>query len=806
MSNNSELSIISEQDAITIFKKCKEGNEDAVFKNYSLHRASEKMLGFLSDYWKLEIQFTGNKQIQSISFFIKSISQSNASKAKMVKEMKLFDKELTFYVDIRNKINLADLAPWSANLVMTLNEAMVFENLNFLQYRIRNKHETFDHQHTLLALQALARFHAGSLIYEEKKRKQLKKHFIINDEHKEDLNRGGYIKSDPWFIQCMNGALEAIKSFSKYNNNLHILKEIENRWSEVWDLALDLSHFSFKYRNVICHRDLWNNNILFRYKEEIPDNCVLVDFQAVTCQPPAGDVMLLLHCNLDPVFREENMTTFLEYYYRELQDILGSNDVTIEDILSLQQFQNSCKKYKLWGLVATACLVPQFWVDDDLTLKYFSDTDSFREILTKDKGSFIRKMMGTNDDYKNKVMQKCKEVNEDAVFKNYTLHKASEKMLGFLSDYWKLEIQFTANKQIQSISFFIKSISQSNASKAKAVKELKLFDKELTFYVDIRDKINLTDLAPWSANFVMTLNEAMVFEDLNFLQYRIRNKHETFDHHHTLLALQALARFHAGSLIYEEKKRKQLKKHFIINDEHKDDLNRGAYIKSDLWFIQCMNGALEAIKSFSKYNNNLHILKEIENRWTEVWDSALDLSHFSFEYRNVICHRDLWNNNILFRYKEEIPDNCVLVDFQVVTCQPPAGDVMFLLHCNLDPVFREENMTTFLKYYYQELQDILGSNDVTIEDILSLEQFQNSCKKYKLWGLVAAACLVPMFWVDDDLTIKYFSDADSFGEILAKDKGSFIRKMMGTNDDYKNKVMQVFEEIVDIYCLDKKSL
>ncbi|XP_034832281.1 uncharacterized protein [Maniola hyperantus] len=425
MSDNSEPSILSKQDAITIFMKCKEVNEDTVFKSYSLHRASEKMLGFLSDYWKLEIQFTGNKQIQSNSFFIKSISQSNASKAKMVKEMKLFDKELKFYVFIRDKINLADLAPWSANLVMTLNEAMVFEDLNFLQYRTRNKHETFDQQHTLLALQALARFHAGSLVYEEKKRKQLKKHFIIYDEHKEDLNRGGYIKSDPWFIQCMNGALEAIKSFSKYNNNLHILKEIESRWTDVWDLALDLSHFSFEYRNVICHRDLWNNNILFSYKEVnerlAPDNCVLVDFQAVTCQPPAGDVMLLLHCNLDPVFREENMTTFLKYYYRKLQDVLSSNDVIITDILSLEQFQSSCEKYKLWGLVATACLVPQFWVDDDLTIKYFSDTDSFGEILTKDKGSFIKKMMRTNDDYKNKVMQVFEEIVDSYCLDNKVL-------------------------------------------------------------------------------------------------------------------------------------------------------------------------------------------------------------------------------------------------------------------------------------------------------------------------------------------------------------------------------------------------
>lgn len=102
-----ETKFVSKQDAIKILKKCTQVIKDAVFKNYSLRRASDKMLGFLSDYWKLEIQYTtGNKQIEKISLFIKSIPKSNASKAKMVKEMNLFENEYKFYAIIREKINL----------------------------------------------------------------------------------------------------------------------------------------------------------------------------------------------------------------------------------------------------------------------------------------------------------------------------------------------------------------------------------------------------------------------------------------------------------------------------------------------------------------------------------------------------------------------------------------------------------------------------------------------------------------------------------------------------------------------------
>lgn len=79
-------------------------NQDLlIIESYNVHIASNKMLGFLSDYWKLKVAVkTNNGDRKWLSFFIKAVSRSNESKANMVKEMKLYEKELFFYTVIKN--------------------------------------------------------------------------------------------------------------------------------------------------------------------------------------------------------------------------------------------------------------------------------------------------------------------------------------------------------------------------------------------------------------------------------------------------------------------------------------------------------------------------------------------------------------------------------------------------------------------------------------------------------------------------------------------------------------------------------
>lgn len=76
-----------------------------VIEDYYIHNASDKMLGFLCDYWKLKVQLTPNTRV--LNYFLKLVSVSNDAKAKMVEEQKFFEKELYFYAVIKERIQVS---------------------------------------------------------------------------------------------------------------------------------------------------------------------------------------------------------------------------------------------------------------------------------------------------------------------------------------------------------------------------------------------------------------------------------------------------------------------------------------------------------------------------------------------------------------------------------------------------------------------------------------------------------------------------------------------------------------------------
>lgn len=429
MENNKKVSCdnvqyITEEDIKLIVTKYGYASESTVIEKYDVHYASDKLIGFVSDYLKLQISVTSNGTRKLLSFFVKAISKTNEAKANMAKDFKALEKETMFYNIIKRNLAVPGLKPWSPQFVTCLQDAVVFEDLSALQYEMRSRHKKFDKQHTLQALQALARFHASSIVFEEAKTKEFQRPYTINQQYEETLGRGGYIESDPWLIQCRTAALEAVKAFSRYSLNVDYMKIIESRWNIVFNSALSLADPSSEHRNVVCHRDLWNNNILFHYKRlednsAVPDDCVFVDFVAARYMPPAGDVMQLLHCNLDPRFRKDSLHTFLYYYYDELKAILESNDIDILNIMSRQKFMASAKEQNLWGIVTHACLVQIFWMDDDMTTNAFAESEQFHKIMYQDKAPYIKNIMQKDEGYKKILMEIFEEFIEDFVLNEY---------------------------------------------------------------------------------------------------------------------------------------------------------------------------------------------------------------------------------------------------------------------------------------------------------------------------------------------------------------------------------------------------
>lgn len=102
--NVENINYITEEDVKYVLKSSGFTKNDIIIDSYAVQNASNKMLGFLADYWRLQVVITSKSKKQVLSFFIKAVSRSNAAKAALVKELKLFEKETAFYTLIKTAL------------------------------------------------------------------------------------------------------------------------------------------------------------------------------------------------------------------------------------------------------------------------------------------------------------------------------------------------------------------------------------------------------------------------------------------------------------------------------------------------------------------------------------------------------------------------------------------------------------------------------------------------------------------------------------------------------------------------------
>lgn len=95
---------ITEEEIKLIISKHTAAGEENVIENFNVTNASDKMLGFLCDYWKLQVNLRPSNKV--LRYFIKVVSVTNAAKTEMVQKLKLFDKEFYFYAVIKRSIEI----------------------------------------------------------------------------------------------------------------------------------------------------------------------------------------------------------------------------------------------------------------------------------------------------------------------------------------------------------------------------------------------------------------------------------------------------------------------------------------------------------------------------------------------------------------------------------------------------------------------------------------------------------------------------------------------------------------------------
>ncbi|KAL0838478.1 hypothetical protein ABMA28_016606 [Loxostege sticticalis] len=236
--------------------------------------------------------------------------------------------------------------------------------------------------------------------------------------------------------------------------------------------------------------------------------------------------------------------------------------------------------------------------------------------------------------------------------------------------------------------------------------------------------------------------------------------------------------------------------------EHEHIITEATYVKSP-WLTAAAKLAANMLKTFST-----KIFREILDLENKVLDRILEACDCLKEYDdtiNVVLHKDLWANNIMFRYENGLPANAMLIDFQCIRYGPPSFDLMSFLYLTTSSSFREQHERKVLHYYYCVFFDSL--EDAAMQKVTELgfnrEEFLRWCERSRMFGICTAIGSFPYVLMDPVVAQKTFDDPATFEKYFIVDRTEPVVAHANKDPMYKNRQVEVAEEFVKRYILNQ---
>jgi len=128
---------------------------------------------------------------------------------------------------------------------------------------------------------------------------------------------------------------------------------------------------------------------------------------------------------------------------------------------------------------------------------------------------------------------------------------------------------------------------------------------------------------------------------------------------------------------------------------------------------------------------------------------------------HTLCHGDFWSNNILFSYKEEaeegeekIPDDLIIIDYQLINYGHPCYDLVYFLYLNTDLAFRDAHLDGILDQYYADYSSYFDSELEPGLKTYTLQKFKEDFHWHKQIGFTTACSVMPNVLSDQELNME----------------------------------------------------
>ncbi|XP_062552920.1 uncharacterized protein LOC134218071 [Armigeres subalbatus] len=402
------------------------------------------------------------------------------------------------------------------------------------------------------------------------------------------------------------------------------------------------------------------------------------------------------------------------------------------------------------------------------------------------------------------IVSRVGECSKDQFFVlDHTVERFSTSVDGFLAEHYALRVNVRWTNQPQDeadhkLSLFVKALPQNNPCLLEYLGNIGTFRKEITLFEEVLPRIHQAlsgkKFAP--KMFHAKGNRLIVMENLKIKGYDIVTENNgLLDGFQLRKVMDALASLHAGSLIVEKIEGKSL-----------TDLFPGV-LDENAW-VECVNSIrrkdvenviqfwAEVVKLSEK---NIKRLNIISNDLPQVIRRIYDFVKPSSQFQNVLCHGDLWNNNLMFRSLVGIPEDCILVDFQMSRYVPPAYDLNLLISLSTSRIFRKEHYDALVMDYYTKIQKYLAPHEI----VIGLEAFKESCGFYKTAGSIHACLISPEVLLPQSYIQKVIAEPDASCGFMPKSKVAICLKAFQEDPPYRTRLLDMLDELIDTEILQQ---
>lgn len=268
-------------------------------------------------------------------------------------------------------------------------------------------------------------------------------------------------------------------------------------------------------------------------------------------------------------------------------------------------------------------------------------------------------------------------------------------------------------------------------------------------------------------------DSVIIMEDLREKSCRMWSKFVPMNLEHSKKLVAALGRFHAISFALKA----QRPEIFTEFKELKD------YLFTTMLAEEKMVGVLHGWID--------RAISSLEQTDVESRDKVSTLKHKGSQLVNadlaepyaVIGHGDCWTNNMMFRYKEETPEEVLLLDWQLSRYVSPVLDLVHFIFGSTDEGLRANHYHELIQIYHESLKELLNRLGGDTEKQFPFSALQQQLKQFGSFGIIMAAMIIPISTTKNEELPDFDAVAENMTDASDVDKmNEMFDKMSRGND------------------------